>query len=99
MKPTVGRIVLVFCDPRYNNGAEEAPAVVTRVWSDTMINVHVLPDSGALYVKTSVTLHATRDEAMAAEREISRGPVDWRIPRRSRSVRPAAALTGWSGAV
>lgn len=45
--PSVGDIVLVAMDPAFNNGSAEAPAVVTRVWSKTTVNVRVLADHGA----------------------------------------------------
>ena len=42
---TVGDTVLVAVDPLKNNGAEVAPAIVTRTWSGTSINVRVLGDN------------------------------------------------------
>ncbi|MGW4108546.1 hypothetical protein [Streptomyces sp. NPDC004976] len=44
-KPSVGRIVLVPAEPTMNNGADVAPAIITRVWNDSTINVRVLLDS------------------------------------------------------
>jgi len=44
-KPSPGRIVIARVDPLMNNGSDEAPAVITRVWSDTTINVRVLLDA------------------------------------------------------
>ena len=44
-KPTLGRIVHVLMDPAMNNGADIAPAIITRVWSDTTVNLRVLTDS------------------------------------------------------
>lgn len=41
----VGDIVLVAVDPLHNNGADTAPAIVTRTWSGTSINVRVLHDN------------------------------------------------------
>lgn len=43
--PSVGRIVLVPIEPEMNNGATVAPAIITRVWSDTTVNLRVLTDS------------------------------------------------------
>jgi len=44
-KPSVGCIVLVPIEPEMNNGSDVAPAIITRVWSDTTVNVRVLADS------------------------------------------------------
>jgi hypothetical protein len=59
MKPNIGRIVLV----PFNNGADVAPGIITRVWSDTCVNVRVLCDSENLMWKTSVALFNTAEEA------------------------------------
>lgn len=45
LEPGVGDVVLVPMDPAKNNGAAAAPAIVTRVWSPTTVNVRVLADS------------------------------------------------------
>lgn len=64
MKPSVGRIVLVPVEPVTNNGADVAPGVITRVWSDTCVNVRILLDNeGAPSWKTSVALFDTAEEA------------------------------------
>lgn len=52
--PSLGRIVLTKVDPRQNNGSDEAPAIITRVWSDELVNLKVLLDSGDTLWKTSV---------------------------------------------
>lgn len=44
-RPSPGRIVLVAMDPAKNNGATEAPAIITRAWTGTSINVRVLADN------------------------------------------------------
>jgi hypothetical protein len=44
-KPSVGRIVHVPVEPSTSNGADVAPAVITRVWNDTTVNVRVLADA------------------------------------------------------
>ncbi|MBT2508808.1 hypothetical protein J7I98_23560 [Streptomyces sp. ISL-98] len=62
MKPSVGRIVLVSMDPAMNNGAGVAPAVITRVWDDTTVNVHVLPDGHVTEWQTSATYVDSLDE-------------------------------------
>lgn len=50
--PTIGDIVLYL--PSHDVDAE--PAVVTRVWSDTCVNLHVLPTLAGAHVATSVPL-------------------------------------------
>jgi hypothetical protein len=62
--PSVGRIVHVRVDPATNNGSDVAPGIITRVWSDTLVNVRIFPDSGPeTYVKTSMTLAPSREAA------------------------------------
>lgn len=65
-KAAVGRIVHVFVDPAANNGADVAPAMITRVWSDRMVNVRVIRDNAladATDWKTSITLFPARKDA------------------------------------
>jgi hypothetical protein len=52
--PDVGDLVLVPMDPEANNGASVAPAVVTRVWSATTVNVRVLADGEFMLWRTSL---------------------------------------------
>jgi hypothetical protein len=55
-QPSVGRIVLVPMEPTSNNGAEVAPAIITRVWSPTCVNLRVIPDSPTSpFLRTSQT--------------------------------------------
>lgn len=37
--PSVGRIVRAIVPPSQNNGSDVAPAIITRVWSSTSVNV------------------------------------------------------------
>jgi len=63
-KPALGRTIHVFADPDKNNGADIAPAVITRVWNDEMVNVRVLLDSAeAPTWMTSVHLYDDRESA------------------------------------
>jgi len=72
-KPSIGRIVIVPANPDLNNGATEAPAVITRVWSDELINVKVLGDNDGVEWRTSVKLHEEKPE--------DGGHVAWWPPR------------------
>lgn len=58
-KPSIGRIVLFRS--LESNGSSEHPAVVTRVWSDTCVNLTVFPDFGEPVLKTSVNQNETLD--------------------------------------
>lgn len=63
MTPSVGRVVHVAVSEAENNGQDYAPGIITRVWSDEMINVSVLLDSPSGPIqKTSVKLHGERPE-------------------------------------
>lgn len=69
-KPSLGRIVIVGnLDPAQNNGATEAPAVITRVWPESpegvwTINVRVLLDTFSLPPSlTSIRLYNDLDAA------------------------------------
>jgi hypothetical protein len=75
MKATPGRIVMVAVHPDYNNGADEAPAMVCRAWGDDphnpeapheLVNLRVLLDSGDVPWLTSVPLYGDRAAAEAA---------------------------------
>lgn len=53
MKPSIGRIVIVVSSQASSNGADRAPAIITRVWGnpdeDTcngsmLVNVTAIPD-------------------------------------------------------
>ncbi|MFJ9374445.1 hypothetical protein [Streptomyces sp. NPDC101455] len=60
-KPAIGRIVHITMDPAWNNGADVAPAIITRVWNDACVNLRVLADSQNVEWKTSVPLFESRD--------------------------------------
>lgn len=45
--PTIGRIVIVPVDGQRSNGAACAPAIITRVWSDTCVNLRVIADTNS----------------------------------------------------
>lgn len=68
--PSVGRIVHVLIDPTMNNGADVAPAIITRVWPSGgpvdatgfvgYVNVRVLADSDNTLWLTSINMFAAR---------------------------------------
>ncbi|MFI6279663.1 hypothetical protein [Streptomyces sp. NPDC050988] len=60
--PDVGDVVLVPMDPVLNNGAAVAPALVTRVWNPTTVNVRILADSEAIEWRTSVVYRDSLDD-------------------------------------
>lgn len=65
-KPSIGRIVLVPMHPADNNGQATAPAIITRVWSQGLVNVRVFPDDSAItFVRTSVSLFEDDEDASA----------------------------------
>ena len=58
LKPTLGRIVWFKSKnpDDLGNGAEEVPAIITRVWSDTCINCTVFRDCNTPMSATSVSM-------------------------------------------
>ena len=57
MKPTIGRTVIYKCsqeEEKQNNHQPTAPAVITAVWSDTIVNLQVIADGPSTFWKTSV---------------------------------------------
>ncbi|MGW8326481.1 hypothetical protein ACWGLE_01095 [Streptomyces sp. NPDC055897] len=70
LTPSVGRIVLVTVEPTTNNGADVAPAIITRVWSDSMVNVQVFRDGAhGGQAATSIPLFADRAAVDTARAE------------------------------
>lgn len=63
-KPSLGRIVHVPMSTATNNGSSVAPAVITRVWNDTTVNVRILADAppGGSDWRTSLVLVDSFDE-------------------------------------
>ena len=70
-KPSLGRVVIALVDPATNNGADEAPAIITRVWSDTIVNARVLLDGDQTPWKTSISLHPDREAVDAARSKVA----------------------------
>lgn len=69
IKPTVGRVVLYRPYPTDNMaGAQEKEplaAIVTRVWSDTCVNLCVFDANGVTSSRTSVLLHQEENDRPA----------------------------------
>jgi hypothetical protein len=71
VKPSMGQTVLVFTDPEHANGADVAPAVITRVWTDEMVSVRIFHDgpcSPDCTDRATVILYDCRELAEAAPR-------------------------------
>jgi hypothetical protein len=69
-KPSLGRIVLAVGGSARSNGADVAPAIITRVWSEHpaggwTVNLTVLPDFGQPVLASSAVLY--EDEQTARE--------------------------------
>lgn len=58
MKPFLGQPVIVPLNPDTNGGAEEAYAIVSRVWSDDNVSVRVFGDRNDVEWRTGLTLLA-----------------------------------------
>lgn len=56
IKPTIGRVVLVQKRPASTDQNQAEPALITYVWSDTMINVGGFDHNGIPFSGTSITL-------------------------------------------
>lgn len=59
IKPTVGRVVLftpASSDPLSRSADQRLAAIITYVWSDTMVNLAVFDANGNHHAKTSVYL-------------------------------------------
>jgi hypothetical protein len=57
-------MVIALVDPVSNNGSDLSPAVITRVWNDTLVNVKTIHDGSASEQwLTSVSLFDTEEEA------------------------------------
>jgi len=82
MKPTIGRVV-IYRQPLPEiekpwNGTAEHPAIITRVWSDTCVNLHVFCDANPSIVRCSVV---QLPELPADVKNVS-GNSGWRWPDR-----------------
>ena len=69
--PSIGRVVIVPVGPSLNNGADRAPAIITRVWNEQpdgswVINARVLCDSENTMWLTSLRLFASESVALDA---------------------------------
>lgn len=62
-KPSVGSFVHVRGTAVERNGTDVAPAVITRVWNDELVNLTAFPDEGSPLRLTSVRLAESADAA------------------------------------
>lgn len=70
--PSVARIVMAMGPRARGNGAQEAPAIITRVWSGPnengawLVNAMIFLDAGNANPATSVYIYADRKAAEEA---------------------------------
>ncbi len=63
-EPTIGRIVHYHApEAEASNGTQLFAAMVTRVWSETCVNLTVYPDGGNAYFRTSVEIQGRHQGA------------------------------------
>lgn len=56
MKPSIGRIVIYrYPEGVLVNGVNVCPAMIVRVWSDTMVNLKLIEDGELVVWRTSVS--------------------------------------------
>lgn len=75
-KPTVGRIVHYRSDRPQDPKGQPYPAVITHVWSDECVNLHVLGDGSFPLVRQ------TPPHAMPTSVTLGDGPGQWSWPPR-----------------
>jgi len=63
IKPTIGRVVLVQRRPGSTDITQAEPALISYVWSDTMINVGGFDHNGTPFAFTSLRLLQDDEEA------------------------------------
>lgn len=85
-RPTIGRILHLNIANSVDVNPEWRPCVVTRVWSDTTVNVVVTLDgvNDAYLVRDFPGLHVSADGMHACATSVLEGvgPRDWRWPPR-----------------
>ncbi|MFD1558331.1 hypothetical protein ACFSHT_22320 [Paraburkholderia silviterrae] len=69
IKPTIGRIVWFHPEQSYphlvqHDKTQPLAAIVTYVWSDTLVNLSVFDQDGKQYAATSVFLHQGDESVM-----------------------------------
>jgi len=85
IKPTVGRIVL-FWTERPTPGAQPWPAIIAKVYDDTLVDVHVFPPRALTYPVNNVTLVQSGDL-----RPVAGAFVEWMPYQVGQAARTAAA--------
>jgi hypothetical protein len=77
-KPHLGDVVLTLVDSAQNDGSSIAPAMITRVWSDEMVNLRVILDAFTMPLSMmSVRLVDTQGEPRPAPQAASDRCVCW----------------------
>lgn len=80
-KPSIGRTVIYRLNESEvatNGGSTVAPAVITRVWTDTLVNLRILFDSSEVGHRTSVPISDLGED----ENEGHAKPFSWYWPAR-----------------
>lgn len=77
MKPSLGRVIITKGVVN-STGTDEAPAIITRVWSDkepaeavVLVNATVFPDLASPRPQGSIQLFETRAEAEAEQAKVN----------------------------
>lgn len=73
----VCRMVVAVGAAARSNGTDVAPAVITRVWGETMVNATVFPDAAGVQAVTSVRLFADETEARGSLQNESMTALYW----------------------
>lgn len=98
IKPTIGRVVWYHPSPAdavAKNPGDIHPALVTKVWSDSSINLAIFDSNGVPYPRTSVLLVQDGEPSPAS------GYAEWmpyQIGQAARTAQAEALAKGFSEA-
>lgn len=89
-KAGIGRVIHVIGKGVHSNGAEVAPALITRVWGEPdatgkqLVNATIFPDLGKPHPQGSIHIHPSREKAHeAVTRELGADPIAAFWPERT----------------